>query len=452
MAKKTRKIQWWMIVLGVIIVAAIVMFLLNKNNEDEGISVELTKLETRDILETVTASGKIFPEKEVKISSDVSGEIVELYIMEGDTVKAGQLLAKIDPDSYVSAVERGKATLNNVKAQRSMSESQIESAKAQKEQIQAQLVNAKNVHARNEGLFKDGVISKVEYDQSEASLRSLEANLKAAQASLISAQKSAEGASFSVQSSEATLKELKTNLSRTTIKAPVDGIISSLSVEEGERVVGTIQMAGTEMMRIANLASMLVEVDVSENDILRVSLNDPVEIEVDAYPDRTFSGVVKHVSNSASNISGNSALSTDQVTNFLVEVRIDSESYKALMVPGRAHPFRPGMSATVDINTDKATDIVTLPIQAVSTRVPEEFKDKAKKEFKEVVFSMQGDSAVMHYVTTGIQDDEYIQITSELDKALTIISGPYNAIADELEQGKKVKEKEEDDDKKKRGK
>ena len=451
-AKKSKK--WLWIVLGIIVIGCIGMYVSNMNKEEEGIKVEIDELTKRDILETVTASGKIFPEKEVKISSDVSGEIVELYVTEGDTVKAGQLLAKIDPDTYLSAVERGKATLNNAKAQQSMAESNIESSRAQKEQIKAQITNAETIHNRNVQLFKDGVISQVEFDQSDATLKGLQANLRASEAGLLSSEKNAEGASYNVKSTEATLRELKTSLSRTTIKAPVDGIVSSLTVEQGERVVGTMQMAGTEMMRVANLSSMLVEVEVSENDILRVSLNDSVAIEVDAYPESTFQGVVTHVSNSASNISTGlgSALSTDQVTNFLVEVRVAPESYAELLIPGRPHPFRPGMSATVDIFTDIAEDIIAVPIQAVTTRVPEEYKDKTKKVYKEVIFAMKGDSAVMYTVTTGIQDDEYIQLTSEIPNGLNIITGPYNAVSDELEEGEKVIEKkeDEDDDKKKK--
>ncbi len=448
--KKSRK--WLWIILGVILIGCAVMYTTKMNNEEEGIKVEVHQITQRDILETVTASGKVFPETEVKISSDVSGEIVELYVSEGDTVRAGQVLAKIDPDTYLSAVERGKATLNNAMAQQSMSQANIESSRAQKEQILAQIANAQTIYDRNSQLYKDGVISQVEYEQSDATLKGLQANLRASEAALKSSQKSAEGASYNVKSTEATLRELKTSLSRTTIKAPVDGIISSLTVEQGERVVGTIQMAGTEMMRIANLASMLVEVEVSENDILRVNLLDSVAIEVDAYPESTFQGVVTHVSNSASNITGlGSSLSTDQVTNFLVEVRIDPQSYAELLVPGRPHPFRPGMSATVDIFTDIAEDIIAIPIQAVTTRVPDEYKDKTKKVYQEVIFAMQGDSAVMYPVSTGIQDDEYIQLTSDIASDLSIIVGPYNAVSDELEQGEKVVEKkDEDDDKKKK--
>ena len=442
------------IILAIILLGSIGIYYSTKNKEDEGIKVEIDQIAKRDILETVTASGKVFPETEVKMSSDVSGEIVDLYVSEGDTVRAGQVLAKIDPDTYLSAVERGKATLNNAKAQQSMAQANIESSRAQKEQIRAQIANAKTIHDRNTTLYNDGVISQVEYEQSDATLKGLQANLRASEAGLKSSEKSAEGASYNVKSTEATLRELKTSLSRTTIKAPVDGIVSSLTVEQGERVVGTMQMAGTEMMRIANLASMLVEVEVSENDILRVNLTDSVAIEVDAYPESTFQGVVTHVSNSASNISTGlgSSLSTDQVTNFLVEVRVSPESYADLLVPGRPHPFRPGMSATVDIFTDIAEDIIAVPIQAVTTRVPEEYKDKTKKVYEEVIFAMKGDSAVVYKVTTGIQDDEYIQLTSDIPDDLTIITGPYNAVSDELEQGEKVQEKKEkeDDNKKKK--
>jgi len=409
---KNKSRKWLWIILAIILLGSIGIYYSTKNKEDEGIKVEIDQIAKRDILETVTASGKVFPETEVKMSSDVSGEIVDLYVSEGDTVRAGQVLAKIDPDTYLSAVERGKATLNNAKAQQSMAQANIESSRAQKEQIRAQIANAKTIHDRNTTLYNDGVISQVEYEQSDATLKGLQANLRASEAGLKSSEKSAEGASYNVKSTEATLRELKTSLSRTTIKAPVDGIVSSLTVEQGERV--------------------------------------------DAYPESTFQGVVTHVSNSASNISTGlgSSLSTDQVTNFLVEVRVSPESYADLLVPGRPHPFRPGMSATVDIFTDIAEDIIAVPIQAVTTRVPEEYKDKTKKVYEEVIFAMKGDSAVVYKVTTGIQDDEYIQLTSDIPDDLTIITGPYNAVSDELEQGEKVqeeKEKEDDNKKKKWG-
>mgnify|MGYP000291458127 CR=1 FL=1 len=467
MAKKKNN-NWIIFVLLAVIAVGVAIAVFKNKGKKKGMPVEFGKVEKRTIIEKVAATGKIFPETEIKITSDVSGEVVALNVEEGDSVKQGQLLARIDPDAFQSAVERGEASVNNAKAQVANSKSSAQSAKAQisqtaaqKDQIIAQYDNLKAIHERNKSLFADGVISQMDFDASKSNLDAVNANLKSADASLLtsqanfeSAQQAIKAAEFTVKSQEASLRELKTSLSRTTIKAPVDGIVSSLTVEQGERVVGTMQMAGTEMMRVANLSSMLVEVEVSENDILRVSLNDSVAIEVDAYPESTFQGVVTHVSNSASNISTGlgSALSTDQVTNFLVEVRVAPESYAELLIPGRPHPFRPGMSATVDIFTDIAEDIIAVPIQAVTTRVPEEYKDKTKKVYKEVIFAMKGDSAVMYTVTTGIQDDEYIQLTSEIPNGLNIITGPYNAVSDELEEGKKVIEKkeDEDDDKKKK--
>ena len=260
MARKKKGKRWILYTLLALIILAVVAMFVRNQSQPKGVEIELEKAEKRTIHETVSASGRIFPETEIKISSDVSGEIVELYVSEGDSVRAGQTLLKIDPDAYVSAVERGKATVNSAKAQYSISKSQIESSVAQKEQILAQLSNAKRIHQRNVDLHKEGVISDVEKEQSLSNLESLEANLRAAEASIRSSQQSAEGADFNVQSAEATLKELRTSLNRTTIKAPVSGIISSLSVEQGERVVGTMQMSGTEIMRISNLNLSLIHI------------------------------------------------------------------------------------------------------------------------------------------------------------------------------------------------
>ncbi len=447
MTKKKKNKKWRWVLLGLLLLVLVFAAYKYFNKTDDSIAVEIEKVKKRDIYETVTASGKIFPEKEVKISSDVSGEVVELYVVEGDSVKAGQILAKIDPDAYVSAVERGKATVNNAKAQEAMAKSQIEGSSAQINQIKAQLANAENIHKRNTDLYDDGVISAVEYQQSEATLAGLKANLSASEASKRSAQQSAEGANFGVQSAQATLKELNTSLSKTTIKSPVDGVISNLSIEQGERVVGTMQMAGTELMRIANLDAIQVKVDVSENDVLRVSVGDTVDIEVDAYLDKKFLGIVTHIANSASNLSTGlgSALSTDQVTNFEVEVRIYADSYKSLMNPGKSHPFRPGMSASVTIYTDKVEKVIALPIQSVTVRLEDEKETKKKQDYKEVVFVMQADTAKMIEVKTGIQDDEYIQILEGIDKEIDVISGPYSAISDELEQGLSIKILEDDD-------
>ncbi len=455
MTTKKKKSRKWLVPVLVILVAALIAGAYFKGkNKPKGVEVTVEEAENRTILETVTASGKIFPETEVKISSDVSGEIVELYIQEGDSVYTGQILAKIDPDTYESTVERGRASVNSAKANKAASATQIQTSKAQIQQIQAQLTNAKTVHDRNAKLLSEGVISQVEFDQSLSSLQGLQANMSSAEASLEAAKQGVEGASFSVQSAEATLREMQTSLSRTIIKSPTDGIVSSLSVEQGERVVGTIQMTGTEMMRIANLSAMEVQVDVSENDILRVSLNDKVDIEVDAYLDRKFAGYVTEIANSASNIGGAASLNTDQVTNFVVKVRVDSESYKDLLGPSKRYPFRPGMSASVDIRTETMDDVLAIPIQAVTVREKEEDEDEENKkkkaaddELEEVVFVMEADTVRMVNVTTGIQDDEYILVTSGLEKGEMIVTGPYSAISKKLDEGDAVRIKEEKDKK-----
>jgi HlyD family secretion protein len=449
MTTKKKKSRKWLVPVLIIGIGALIAAAYFKGQgKPKGIEVTVEEADNRTILEKVTASGKIFPETEVKISSDVSGEIVELYVQEGDSVYIGQVLAKIDPDTYESTVERGRASVNSAKANKAASATQIESSKAQIQQIQAQLTNAKTVHDRNVKLLSEGVISQVEFDQSLSALQGLVANMRSAEATLESAKKNVEGASYSVQSAEATLREMRTSLSRTIIKSPTNGIVSSLSVEQGERVVGTIQMAGTEMMRIANLSAMEVQVDVSENDILRVSLNDKVDIEVDAYLDRKFSGYVTEIANSASNIGGAASLNTDQVTNFVVKVRVDSESYKDLLGPNKRYPFRPGMSASVDIRTETVDNVLAIPIQAVTVREKEADKDNKKKkaaddELEEVVFVMEADTVRMVNVTTGIQDDEYILVTSGLEKGEVIITGPYSAISKKLDQGDAVRVKEE---------
>ena len=297
-----RKRNRLYLILFIALILLVALAIYKSKTRKKGEEVETAKVEMRTIKELVSASGKIFPEKEVVISSDVSGEVVKLMVEEGDSIQTGDLLALIDPEAYESAVERGRASVNNAKAQLAISKSNAENAKAQKAQIEAQFQNAKRIYDRNKQLYDQGVLSQAEYETSLADLDAMRANLLASEASLNSAHENIKANEFSVKSVEASLKELQTSLKRTNIFAPVDGIISKLDIEEGERVVGTIQMTGTEMMRIANLSVMEVQVDVSENDILRVSLGDTVEIEVDAYLDRKFLGIVTEIANSASTI------------------------------------------------------------------------------------------------------------------------------------------------------
>lgn len=457
-----------LLIIGLIAVIAILVIVavVKKKNQPSGEKVETELVESRTIKETVAASGKVFPEREVKISSDVSGEIVELHVEEGDSVRAGMLLAKIDPEAYISAVERGEAGLNNAKAQLAISRSQVESSKAQLEQIQAQLINTRKIHERNDQLLSEGVISQADFENSESTLQAQEANLRASQASLNSSKESQKAAEFTIASSNASLKELKTSLQRTSIYAPTNGTVSKLNVEQGERVVGTIQMAGTEMMRIANLNNMEVQVEVSENDIIRVALNDEVEIEVDAYLDRTFVGYVTEIANTANNAvsaGGQTVLTSDQVTNFVVKIRIDPSSYADILAEGKEYPFRPGMSASVEVNTETKEDVMSIPIQAVASRSPEDEEDDDKSDDetvvesdqddddddKIVVFVVKGDTVSMVEVETGIQDDEFIHILSGLDMGEEIVTGPYRSVSRNLKGGSKIQK--EKDDKKKNG-
>jgi len=459
-------------VLALLIVSAVI----KARNKPKGEEVTTEKVQRRTIRETVSASGKIFPETEVKISSDVSGEVVDLFVREGDSVTAGQILAKIRPDEYQSAVERGQAAVNSAQSQRQItsatvqsSNSQIDQLKADKNRVTAQLDAARNAHKRNEKLFKEGVISEQDFETSQSNLRTLESSLaaseaalKAAETNLSSTRENVRVAEFGISSAQATLKELRTSLQKTVITAPVNGIVSKLNIEKGERVVGTLQMAGTEMMRIANLHSMEVQVEVSENDILKVGLNDETDIEVDAYLGRKFKGRVTEIANSASNVGSalaGASLNTDQVTNFVVKIRIDPNSYTDLLQTGKRYPFRPGMSASVDIYTNSVEGVLSVPIIAVTARgdekeekkkvdeeedegpKPANNKTKEKVEeskVKEVVFVALGDTVAMREVKIGIQDNDFIEITEGLKDGESVVTGPYSAIARKLKGGSRI--------------
>ena len=460
MTKPKKKSSKWLIwTLVSVLVLLIAIAAVKARQKPKGESVETEKVVLREIREIVSASGKIFPEREVKISSDVSGEIVELYVHEGDSVKAGQVLVRINPEQYESAVEQANASVSGSKSELARSKSSIETAAAQVEQIKSQLDNAQKIHERNIKLRKDGVISAQDFENSESNVAQLEANLRSAQAGYRAAEQAAKSAEYNVASSQANLKEIKTSLNRTTISSPTNGIVSKLNVERGERVVGTMQMAGTEMMRIANFNSMEVQVEVSENDILRVSVGDTADVEVDAYLDKKFKGVVTEMASSASNttgLNGQEVLTSDQVTNFIVKIRLVAESYIGLT--DQSMPFRPGMSATVDINTNTERDVISIPIQAVTTRekkteeeksgkekMTDKQKSAAEKEIDEVVFVLEADTARMIKVKTGIQDNEYIQILEGLEADQEVVTGPYSTVARKLENGLKIERKSEND-------
>lgn len=417
----------------------------------EPTEVEFAKVSRSTIIEKVSASGKIQPEVEVKLSPDVSGEIVSLNVAEGDSVVAGQELLKIRPDNYVSLLARAEAQMNATKAN-------MEQSKAVLAQSEARLSKAKIDYDRNAKLHKDKVISDADFDQFVSAYTVAKQDLEAAKANV-------NAANYNVKSSQATLKEAKTNLTKTTIYAPQSGIISKLNVELGERVVGTSQMAGTEMLRIANLNKMEVRVNVNENDITRVSIGDTVLIDVDAFSssERKFKGVVYEIASSA-NSSGASAVSNDAVTEFEVKIRVLRSSYADLIKGKLSYPLKPGMTASVEILTNRKENIATVPLSAVTTReIGAEVKEGEKKEddgtnatnsndaleakkrkenTKEVVFVMEKGKAKMIQVKTGISDFENIEIVTGLKDGQEIIAGPYATVAKKLKEGDLVKKKD----------
>ena len=445
----------WIIIGGVLLVILIVA--VKTCSGDEGIEVSTEVAKLRNITEIVSANGKVQPETEVKISSDVSGEIVELFVKEGDRVKKGDLLCRIKPDIYESALDRANATVNSTKAS-------MQNMMAQLEQGKANLANAEANFSRNKKLFDQQVISQQDFDASKAQYESAKATVKAL-------EESVKGAEFNINSVQASMKEASTNLAKTYIYAPVDATVSKLNKKRGERVVGTATMEGTEIMRLANLNEMEVNVDVNENDIIRVKKNDTALIEVDAYNDRKFKGMVTEVANSA-NTTG---LNADQVTNYTVKIRVLRESYLDLITEATPVVFRPGMSASVEVLTRKVKGALSIPIQAVTTRTDslqkpvgaimdvkpsEDDEDgikvetgKDKKETKEddkdkkprpCIFVLRDGKAKIVFVKTGIQDNEYIQIMEGLNDKDEVISSPYGAISKQLYHNVEVKKVDKD--------
>jgi len=397
-------------------------------NKDEGKEVEVSKVVASTIVETVSATGKIQPEIEVKLSSMVSGEIIALNVKEGQVVKKGDLLVKINPDLYTSGLDRSVANLSGTKAGLTQSEASYKEAKASYE--------------RNKTLYDKGVISKSDWDKAISTYEVAKATRQ--------------NAYYNVQSASASVTEAKDNLGRTLIYAPAAGTISVLNVELGERVLGTQQMAGTELLRVANLNNMEVEVDVNENDIVKVKIGDEANVEVDAYLKKKFKGTVTSISNSAS-----TTLTSDQVTNFKVKVRILKESYHDLLEgqPDTYSPFRPGMTATVDIITRTKSNVLAVPISSVvvkaDTTAVKDLKiqgpsdddkkaaPKSDKKF-ECVFVKVGDKAKIRVIKTGIQDDTNIEVMSGLKPGDVVITGPYTTVSKDLNSGDKVKLKKAD--------
>ena len=458
MAKKSSN-KIWLILGGVVVALGGGLFIAKQKGligKEPSTEVEFTKAKKADIVERVSASGKIQPEIEVKLSPDVSGEIVALYVSEGDSVKVGQLLLKIRPDNYESLLSRADAQVNSSKAS-------VEQAKAVQSQSESRLLKSKIDYDRNKKLHDDKVISDADFDQFNSQYLVAKQDVESAKANVLASE-------YNVKSTQAALKEARANLTKTTIYAPQSGTISKLNVELGERVVGTSQMAGTELLRIANLTKMEVRVNVNENDITRVSMNDTVIIDVDSYSStgRKFKGLVYEIASSANGLGGTAAaaVSSDAVTEFEVKIRVLRKSYSDLIVSKGSYPLKPGMTASVEIVTNRKNGVLSVPLASVTTRDPSMKVEGDKKEgeennnsepakvikkdkIKEVVFVMGKDNkAKLREVKTGISDFENIEILSGLTDGEQIISGPYLTVSKKLKEGDLVAKKKEEEKKK----
>jgi HlyD family secretion protein len=445
--KKKKSRKWiWIIPLAIVLLTFLAYLIAGKKDKGEKVSVE--KVAKRTVIETVTASGQIYPEVEVKISPDISGEIVELNVEEGDSVQKGKVLARIFADLY--ALQRDEAS-----SQVSQSQATVANSEASLEALNATLNQQKQAYERNKTLYDQKVISKAEFEQIEATFRSAQANYNAAQKNILSLK-------AGVQSAQTGLTRANKDLGRTTLVAPMNGVISSLKVKKGERVAGNSFNVGTEMMTVADMSVIEVRVDVGENDIVKVNIGDSADIEVDAYNNRKFKGVVTKIASSTNSTSLTSG-STQDVTNYEVRIRLDSNSYKDLIKRSgdyKKFPFRPGMNASADIKTMRKDNVLAVPITAVNARVKgsdQSLADKKKEKeasapdqeqetkpamsdqgLEEVVFVLQKDNTVKKIVVkSGIQDINYIEITG-LKEGDEVVTGPYTAVSKSLKDGSKV--------------
>lgn len=433
---KKRTLYSILAILAILVVVLLVLKSKGIIGKGNGIEVAVDTASYKNIIETVSASGKIYPEVEVKVSSDVSGEIVDLPVKEGDSVTKGQVVAKIYADIYSSIRQRSAASVDQSQAQYANAQASLGSYKA----VLAQQEAAFN---RNKQLFQKKVISQQDFEQSESSYQSALANYKAA-------QQQVNALKYALQASKADLSQAVDNLHRTTITAPMSGYVTYLPVKKGERVVGTAQMAGTEIMSIADMKVMEAQVDVGENDIQKVFLGDTAIVEVDAYNDRKFKGIVTQIASSSGDLSsataGSSNASAQQVTNYTVHIRLLKSSYQDLIDPMHPEhfPFRPGMSTNVDIQTERKSHVLSVPINAVTTRQLDSLKSGSGTAESgtpnEVVFVLKPNSTVhMQAVTTGIQDENNIEVLSGLKEGDRVVTAPYTAISKTLLQGSQVK-------------
>jgi HlyD family secretion protein len=443
-----KTLTWILIIVGLLAVLYVGAKVI-KGSGNKGIKVTTEKAQRKTIIETVTASGKIYPEIEVKISPDISGEITELDVQEGDSVRKGQILARIYADIYSSQRDEAAARV-------AQSQATVANSEASLDALQAQLDQAKTNYDRNKQLFDEKVISKAEFEQYETQYHTAQAQYNAAKQNIRSLQ-------AGTQSTRTTLVAANKNLSRTVLTAPMDGVISSLTVKKGERVAGNSFSLGTEMMRVANMNTMEVQVDVGENDIVKVNLNDSADVQVEAYNNRKFKGVVTQIAKSTKSSGSLSSATSGDVTNYEVHIRIDPSSYADLIDPSkpRKFPFLSGMNASADIKTKRKDNVVAVPIASVGTRVKgsdksveEQKKEKeqgkdpdaqetttvsASDELEEVVFVLKQDGTVeKRTVTTGIQDVNNFEVTTGLKEGEQVITAPFEAVNKTLKNGDKV--------------
>ena len=445
----------WLFIIGGLVVLVILLLGLKKAGvigKEEGTNVSTETVKRRSITEVVTASGKVYPEVEVKISPDISGEIVELNVQEGDSVKKGQVLAKIYADIYTTQRDQAAAVVTQQQAQVSNASASLEAVKARMEQAERQF-------KRQKQLFDEKVISRLEYEQAENAYQTSKADYNAAMQTIKSGQ-------AGVQSAAASLQRANKDLSRTSLLSPMNGVVSMLVVKKGERVVGNSMMAGTEMMRVADMRVIEVRVDVGENDIPKVKIGDSAVVEVDAYNTRKFKGVVTQIASTNRSSTGSVSTSATDVTNYEVRIRLDPASYNDLIDPSRpkSFAFRPGMSASADIQTRTHQNVISVPINSVTTRdkndtgkvagkMPKaepannnnqpqnaEGEGRNTEDLDEVVFLMQKDGSVKKAkVKTGIQDINHIEIVDGLKEGDDVITGPYTIVSKMLREGMKVK-------------
>lgn len=456
MAKSNSNKKLWYII-GAIVIALVLIAIIGKATgvfgaKPKGKEVETAQTKLKTITSIVQASGKIQPEMEVIITPDVSGEIIGLFVKEGDVVKKGDLLVRINPDVYQASVDQLRANVLSIKAR-------LETDKAN-------LYRSKANFERQDELFKKGLVAEMDFITAKASYQADQANLKASE--------------YSVQNAEAQLDRAQKELQRTTILAPMDGTVSKLNVEKGERVVGSVQMAGTEVMRVARLEQMEVQVKVNENDIVNVAYGDTSLIKVDSYPGKAFYGVVTEIANSAT-LTGSGT--TEQVTDYSVKIRVvtphNNERSKGRLIQAVSTTentenfvpnFKPGMSASVDIRTETVVNVVSVPIQAVTARDFSKLKKKRgsseksdstkvedvkadstkaepatedllipKEDLRRVVFVVVDGKAVMREVQTGISDDTHIQILMGIQAGDDIVVGPYRILSNDLADGDDVR-------------